>query len=109
MEKESQKRNPSVPFSVDYDKKGFVSHLSGKLTDDIRNSFEQNSREFLMNNKILFGFKDLSDEFVEEKLTTDHYGAMHLTLQQVYKKIPVLHHLIKVHMSTEGSLSGISG
>jgi len=50
----------------------------------------------------------LNAEFVKEKLSVDRHGMAHLTLQQVYKDVPVLHSSIKLHTNINGNLSGIS-
>jgi len=108
LKNESMLRNPKIQFKVSFNDRDLVGNLSGKLTSDIRNNFKAIAIIFLNDNKLLFGFRELEEEYIQIKLSTDRHGMMHLTLQQVYNEVPVLHHTIMVHTSVDGSISGIS-
>ena len=105
---DSKGRASAVQFSFDIDETGLVQHLSGKLSEDARDDFKSIAAQFLNTNKSLFGFDDLESNFLQKQVSTDHFGMMHLTLQQIHQGIPVLHHLLKVHTDVDGSISAVS-
>ena len=104
---ESINRQAGTFFVADF-ANGITKHLSGRFSNDVRSDFRSQALQFLDESKVLFGFADLNSDFIVTKETVDQFGMHHLTLQQIYQSVPVLHHQLKIHTDVNGSLSAVS-
>ncbi len=87
---------------------GLVKHLTGRFSNDIRSDFRSQAVQFLNENNILFGFRGIQSDFIITNETFDNFGMHHITFQQTYQGVPVLHHQIKMHTDIEGRLTAVS-
>jgi len=108
LKTDSENRSDSVPFTVNYHPSGTVRNINGKLSGTIGNNFAAEALQFLDDHKTLFGIENVESELKVIKQSTDNFGMHHLTLQQVYKGIPLMYHLLKIHTDIDGHISTIS-
>lgn len=66
------------------------------------------AKQFLQNNKELFGDLDMNSELIDNKKFVDNLGMTHVSFQQSYKDLPVIGGSIRVNFSTQGSISSIT-
>ena len=108
LKTDSENRSDSVPFSVHYHPFGTVRNINGKLSGTIGNNFAAEALQFLDDHKTLFGIKNVESELKVIKQSIDNFGMHHLTLNQVYKGIPLMHHFLKIHTDIDGHISTVS-
>ena len=108
LKTDSENRSDSVPFTVHYHPSGTVRNINGKLSGTIGNNFADEALQFLDDHKTLFGIENVESELKVIKQSIDNYGMHHLTLQQVYKGIPLMYHLLKIHTDIDGHISTVS-
>lgn len=104
----TKQSNPDIPFQVRQAPDGRITLLSGQFTRNIQGQFKTASYAFIENHKDLLGISDVTEEFQEKSIDRDIFGMQHLTLQQVYHGIPVLHRMLKIHTNVTGHLSGVT-
>lgn len=104
---ELKERDPTM--RIRWEKKTFTpAHLSGKLTDRMEGTAEEIATRFLKEVQPLFKFKDVDKELSIVGVKSDKLGWQHVSLQQMYKDVPVEGKTALVHINKEKEVRSVS-
>ena len=101
-------QNPSI--HIRWDKKtGVPVRISGILSEVSSKDAREIAMAFFKENKDIFGIRSAKEELSITKVKKDAHGWEHVTIQQVYKKLPVENKQIKVHMNKDKQIEVVNG
>jgi thermolysin len=107
-----KKRDPHMQVRWEPDRRT-VAYARGHLSEQFNmDRLEENpfkiARDFLQENKELFGNLNMTEELVEDRKIEDDLGMTHVSFQQRHQDVPVFGGSIRVHFDQEGRVSSIS-
>ncbi|MFC1555162.1 T9SS type A sorting domain-containing protein [candidate division KSB1 bacterium] len=103
-------KNNDYEFRVRWDKKKDVpkSILGSKITK-YSGTPENIARDFLKDEKVLLGIKNVDKDLILDKTVVTEKGGTKLTFQQYYKGIPVFNNGYLVSVDNFGAIYHVSG
>ncbi len=107
-----RKKDPRLEIQWDSAHKQ-VAYVRGNMSESFdlerlrENPFDA-AKEFLQDNKELFGNLDIENELVKDRRLVDNIGMTHVSFQQCYKGVPVFGGSVRVHFDRNGRISSIS-
>lgn len=102
-----KKRDPL--FQIRWNKKTLTpAHLRGKLTGRMKGTSKEIAIRFFQDFRTLFKLRDVEKELSAVKVKSDDLGWQHVSLQQMYKNVPVEGKTILVHINKEKEVKSIS-
>ena len=110
MERLYEMSEKDSAIKIRWDKKtGSPARLQGTLTQSLEGDAKQIAMEFFKINKELYGIQAADEELEVTNVKKDDRGWEHVTIQQVFKKLPVEGKEIKVHINKNREVQVVNG
>jgi len=102
-----KKRDPLL--RIRWNKKTLTpAHLRGKLTERMKGTSKEIAIRSLQDFRTLFKLRDVEKELSVVKVKSDDLGWQHVSIQQMYKNVPVEGKTILVHINKAKEVRSIS-